>query len=288
MSGIESLRAFLRSPHHAWLALLTIGAGLATAGVPGLIAGAAAYGLGWVFLPDSRLFKRWAAKRAHEKRAGSASETAEDFIKRREEIYRRLSAENRRAYDEIAASAEAIRGSFESEGDRNQLGRLGQLVWTHLRLLLTKETLTNFLETESSAAIDRQLESLDKELVDLQGRLRELEEAGRPDDVSGVQRVLQSKESRLESLRTHREYVRKAEDDLALTRAEIDRIYDAIRLIKADLVARGDPNALAAEIDRSTSHFTHTRDWLRDLEFDTTPADIADEVTAVAPLRVAE
>ena len=96
------------------------------------------------------------------------------------------------------------------------------------------------------------------------------------------------KESRIESLRQRREHVRKAEADFALTDAEIDRIHDAVRLIQADLVARRDPDALGGEIDRTTSHFTQTHDWLRDLEFDQTPDNISDEVTASAPLRVAE
>ena len=63
MTGIQRLRSFLRSPHHAWLGLLTLGVGAATVSVPGMIAGAAAYALGWVFLPDSKWFRKWMARR---------------------------------------------------------------------------------------------------------------------------------------------------------------------------------------------------------------------------------
>jgi hypothetical protein len=59
MSGIEKLKAFAKSPYHAWLGLLTLGIGVATLSGIGVVAGAAAYALGWIYLPDSPLFKRW-------------------------------------------------------------------------------------------------------------------------------------------------------------------------------------------------------------------------------------
>ena len=82
--------------------------------------------------------------------------------------------------------------------------------------------------------------------------------------------------------------MKQAESDLVLTHAEIDRIFDAVRLIRADLVTRRQPEAMGSEIDRATAHFHRTRDWLRDLEFDQTPADIPDSVTASVPLRMSE
>jgi len=294
MTGIQRLRAFFRSPHHAWLALLTLGAGAAAASIPGVIAGAAAYALGWVFLPDSRWFKAWVSSREERQRSGRAHRDSEAFLERRAEIYRQLTKQNQRAYDELAASADAIRLRFAkggSDGNADDIGarhngRLGQLAWTYLRLLLTEQTLGEFLRTESTAEIDKQLEALVTESRDMEQRVHAFEEAGKPTEAAGLQRLLQSKESRIDSLRRRREHVSKAEGDLVLTRAEIDRILDAVRLIEADFVARGDPERLASEIDRTTSHFGQTQDWLRDLEFDHTPSDVPDDVTAVAPMRV--
>lgn len=288
MTGIERLRAFLRSPHHAWLGLMTLGGGLAVGNVPGLIVGAAAYALGWVFLPDSAWFKKWAARKGEQLRSQQVGESSEDFLRRRDEIYHQLSAEGRRAYDQLARTADSVRARFGSDVSRKHVGRLGQLVWTFLRLLLTKETLTKYLKTESSEAVGRDLEAVEVEAAELANEVTALETEGKPIEALNRKRLLQSKESRLESLRKRREHVAKAESDLAFTLAEIDRIHDAVRLIEADLVARRDPESLAGEIDRATSHFTETHDWLRDLEFDHTPSDIPDEVTATAPLRVAE
>ena len=52
-------REFLKSPLHAALALATLGLGFATGEPLYFILGAAAYVLGWVYLPDLPAFGRW-------------------------------------------------------------------------------------------------------------------------------------------------------------------------------------------------------------------------------------
>ncbi len=287
MTGIQRLKAFLRSPHHAWLALLTVGIGVATASVPGMIVAAAAYALGWIFLPDSPWFRRWAEKVVEEKRGAETVESTETFRKRRAEVYGQLSESGRRDYDSVASAIEEIL-SRSGGGSSLHAGRLGQLAWTYLRLLLTRETLTAFCAQEASPAISAQIDDVRAEIEDLESRALQAEDGGQLTDAGGLERLTQSKRSRLETLEQRLEHVRKAEYDLTLTHSEIERIHDAVRLIQADLVTRRDPDSLGAEIDRTTSEFYRTRDWLRDLDFDQTPADISDEVTASAPLRVAE
>ena len=281
MTGIERLGAFLRSPHHAWLALLTLGVGVATANVPGMIVAAAGYALGWIFLPDSRWFRGWLAKRGSSEREASA----EAFRQQREAAYGKLSGEGRHAYDELARSIEKIREN--SGGDTGpHAGRLGQLAWTYLRLLLTREALAGFCGEEDSDEIGREIAGVREEIAALERECGEAEERGAAIEAGGAVRLLQSKQRRLESLERRAEHVKQAESDLALTHAEVERILDAVRLIQADLMTRRDPDAMGEEIDRTTAHFHRTRDWLRDLEFDRTPSDISDEVTAAVPLQV--
>jgi hypothetical protein len=76
-------RAFLQSPHHAVMALGTLGAGFATGEPLYFVAGATAYVLGWVYLPDMRFFQQWLEKRAsaqtnacRSSRAGAVQEAA--------------------------------------------------------------------------------------------------------------------------------------------------------------------------------------------------------------------
>ena len=53
-------REFLKSPQHAALGLLTLGAGFMSGMILPLIAGATIYTLGWIYLPDLPFFA-WAA-----------------------------------------------------------------------------------------------------------------------------------------------------------------------------------------------------------------------------------
>lgn len=287
MTGVHRLAAFLRSPHHAWLALLTLGPGLASATVPGMILGAAAYALGWIFLPDSRRFRAWLDRKRRGEEAAASAGSAAAFEAERIDAYRRLSPEGRAAYDALATAIEEIRAEAGGS-DGPHAGRLGQMAWTYLRLLLTRETLERFCARESSAAIEGEIAAARKEIRGLEAEAAAAEGRGDATGAGQLVRLLQSKRSRLEALERHLGQVGQAEGDLALTGAEIERLFDSVRLVRADLVTRRDPDSLGEELDRTTAHFHRTRDWLRDLEFDQTSADIPDDLTASLPVRVAE
>jgi hypothetical protein len=77
-----------------------------------------------------------------------------------------------------------------------------------------------------------------------------------------------------------------AEQRLALTRSEQQRIAELVQLFRADHLASRDAGALSHEIDGAAAQLDRTRDWLRDLDFDTTPSDIPEALTAAAPLKI--
>jgi hypothetical protein len=56
-------REYLYSPHHVGFGLLTLGLGFLSATLLGLIAGATAYALSWVYVPDLPWFHRWVDRR---------------------------------------------------------------------------------------------------------------------------------------------------------------------------------------------------------------------------------
>src|SRR5512135_1487719 len=92
---------FLRSPHHAALGLLTLGLGFLSAQVLGLIAGATLYVLGWIYLPDFGLFRRWVDRRREgSKRADEAQKVA-DFTQRRDALLRSLTPQRRERYGRL-------------------------------------------------------------------------------------------------------------------------------------------------------------------------------------------
>lgn len=274
MTGIEKLKAFAKSPHHAWLGLITLGAGLATVSTIGLVAGLAAYALGWIYLPDSRLFQNWLAAR----KQGDDGAKLRDFLYQRRQIYDALRTPVRARYDALAAEIGALQEAFRRDPRLNpeivrQRGeRLSNLAWTYLRLLHTGEMLDHLIETEDPAALERKIAAMEKEVGAIE-----------PGSKPGL---VESMQSRLESLKSRLEKRRSAEESRELTASEQERIAELVKLFRADHLASRDAGALSHEIDGAAVQLERTNDWLRDLEFDTSPSDIPQELTAAAPLKV--
>jgi hypothetical protein len=274
MTGIEKLKAFAKSPHHAWLGLITLGAGLATVSTIGLVAGVAAYALGWIYLPDSRLFKNWLAAR----KQGDDGAKLRDFLYQRRQIYDALRSPVRARYDGLAAEIGELQEAFRrdprlnAEIVRQRSERLSDLAWTYLRLLHTGEMLDHLIETEDPAELERKITTMEKEVAAIQ-----------PGNKAGL---VESMQSRLESLKSRLEKRRSAEESRELTASEQERIVELVKLFRADHLASRDAGSLSHEIDGAAVQLDRTNDWLRGLEFDTSPSDIPQELTAAAPLKV--
>jgi hypothetical protein len=274
MTGVEKLKAFAKSPHHAWLGLITLGAGLATVSTIGLVAGVAAYALGWIYLPDSRLFKNWLAAR----KQGDDGAKLRDFLYQRRQIYDALRSPVRARYDGLAAEIGELQEAFRrdprlnAEIVRQRSERLSDLAWTYLRLLHTGEMLDHLIETEDPAELERKITTMEKEVAAIQ-----------PGNKAGL---VESMQSRLESLKSRLEKRRSAEESRELTASEQERIVELVKLFRADHLASRDAGALSHEIDGAAVQLDRTNDWLRGLEFDTSPSDIPQELTAAAPLKV--
>src|SRR5687767_12935898 len=91
-------REFFKSKHHAWLGLTTLGLGfLFGADRPlFLLLGAAAYVLGWIYLPDLGFFRRAVdGRREASKQADTARQLAE-FHEKRDAVLSSLSAHLRK------------------------------------------------------------------------------------------------------------------------------------------------------------------------------------------------
>src|SRR5690606_21264719 len=112
MTGLEKLKAFTRSPHHAWLALLSLGLGIASVAAIEVIAGIAACTLGWIYLPDSGLFKRWLSGKAEQK----TNHTTRDFLHQRRVLFDALGPEGKAEYSALARAAEELRDSLGRDG----------------------------------------------------------------------------------------------------------------------------------------------------------------------------
>jgi hypothetical protein len=92
------LREFLKSPHHAALAAATLGVGFATGEPLYLVLGAAAYVVGWVYLPDVSWFRAWVEKKQRDRLAAAEASEVADFKTRRDAALGSLTNSRRQRY----------------------------------------------------------------------------------------------------------------------------------------------------------------------------------------------
>ena len=94
---------FLRSPHHAGLALATLGLGFLSANPLGLLVGVTAYALGWIYMPDLPFFRGSVNRRRDLARRAAEMQKINEFIRRRDSLLSSLSASLRERYGRLAA-----------------------------------------------------------------------------------------------------------------------------------------------------------------------------------------
>ena len=107
-------RAFLASPHHAVMALATLGAGFVSGEPLYLLLGSTAYILGWLYLPDAQFFQRWLARRREAADADAARAEIAGFIKKRDALLGSLPANLRERYHTLSQVCRAIENAAAS------------------------------------------------------------------------------------------------------------------------------------------------------------------------------
>ena len=266
-------REFLKSPQHAALGLLTLGAGFMSGMALPLIAGVTCYTLGWIYLPDLPFFRRWVDHR-HEaaKRADDMQKVAA-FVRRRDALIASLSPVRRECYTRLAAvchdietaSADNLLASADPATDP-RLRKLDELMWTYLRLLGIQESLEQFLATERSEDVPAILKDAEAEAARLTIEVEALKTKGNTAVLDTKQRYLGSRLERLEVLRKRQQRSEQAEANLALVVAEQERLDQQIKLIRADAVATKNAETLTARIDATVEHLDQTNKWLSEMD----------------------
>ena len=264
-------RAFLQSPHHAVMALATLGAGFATGEPLYFVAGVTAYVLGWVYLPDMRFFQDWVNRRASaETNAAEAAELAQ-FKRRREALIGALSSQLRERYHLLAKVCRdieqaAARNDGETDFDLTsdtRLRKIDELMWMYLRLLSMQQSLETFLETERREDLRGAVATAEAETTALETDVKALPPSAAFDT---KQRLLASRRDRLEVLRKRWQRVEEAESNLELVLSEQERLAEQIKLIRADAVATKNATAVSARIDASVEHLNETNKWLSEMD----------------------
>jgi hypothetical protein len=267
------LKEFAKSPHHVWLGLLTLGAGFLLASPLPLIAGVTAYALGWIYLPDMGVFKRWVDRRGEGERRAAALAQVEEFLKRRQSLLEALTSTRRARYQELAgvcrdiekATAESQLAAQDPTTDP-RLRKLDELMWTYLRLLGIEESLERFLETERREDLPLVVQEAEGEANLLAQEIDALKAKGAGSAVDVKQRLLSSRRERLDVLRKRVERVNTAGENLALVKSEQERLVEQIKLVRADAVAAKNAETLTARIDATVEHLDQTNKWISEMD----------------------
>lgn len=249
---------------------LTLGIGFAAGTVPALIAGAAAYALGWVYLPDAGFFKRWLDSKVQRHESALADAQLAAFREKQSSLLARLTPERSRRYDMLAAVCEEIEHSRSQEHSQEagsisepQLRRLDDLMWTYLKMLAIEQSLSDFLEGEHREDLPRLLERTDTELEELK---RELSQPMSETVRESRKRLEQSLTDRLIVLQKRVEKCNQAVANLDLVRSEQSRLEDQIKLVRAEAVASRNTANLSTRINATVEQLDHTNRWMSEME----------------------
>ena len=264
---------FLKSPHHLVLALLTLGGGMASASVLGVLVGVGLYALGWIHLPDSRSYHEWVMRQITGKRDAAEAAEISTFIARRKRVLSELSPERRDIYDALAVVARDIEVSSrdasltpDDPGADPRLRKLDELMWTYLRLLGIEQSLEQFLRTERADQLPESLADATNEASRVEKELNTLRESGNNAESEPKRRLLASLQDRATVLAKRLARFRQAEENLRLVAAERQRLIQQVKLIRADAVATRNADSLTARIDATVEHLGETNRWLAELD----------------------
>jgi DNA repair exonuclease SbcCD ATPase subunit len=285
-------RQFWKSPHHVITALATLGAGLILgADYPlALVLAPAAYALGWIYVPDLKLFRNWVDRRRDAAQWNASQAELAGFMQRRDALLDKLSSSSQRKYHTLAAVCKDIEMASadnsmtpNNPADDPRLRKLDELMWSYLRMLTIEESLERFLETERRDDVPGLLKDAEAEVRNLSVEFEALKAKGaNVTALDSKERLLNSRLERLEVLRKRLQRIEQTKENLAIVVSEQERLEAQIKLIRADAVASKNADALSARIDSTVEHLNETNKWLSEMdEF----KDLAGDIPP-SPLRV--
>ena len=200
------------------------------------------------------------------------SGNAEDRMKA---AYDRLQPASQARYRALVVVCREVLGLGAAPGEGGltdfRAGNLNQMLWLFLRLLASRESITDTI-----ARVDRrQLES------GFEGLKARLASAGDPEGA-----LARSLRATLEILEKRLANLDGATNSLAVIDAELERIEQQVRLVREESAVSRSPEALSARLDAVSSTLSETSRWMdqhADLMSDLTSADLDDAGIASLP-----
>jgi chemotaxis protein histidine kinase CheA len=266
---------FFKSPHHAALALVTLGGGFILGATIhlALLVGVAAYALGWIYMPDMPFFRHWVDRRGKAAEDAAAQAQVTKFVQQRDALIASLMSASRSRYESLAAVCRDIEAASadtpltpDNPDDDPRLRKLDELMWTYLRLLSIEDSLKEFLETERREDVPGIVKNAEAEMAQLSAEFEDLKKKGASVAVlDPKERLIDSKLERLDVLHKRQERIQQAQSNLELIMSEEDRLEQQVKLIRADAMASKNADTLSARIDATVEHLDQTNKWLSEM-----------------------
>jgi chemotaxis protein histidine kinase CheA len=266
---------FFKSPHHAALALVTLGGGFILGATIhlALLVGVAAYALGWIYMPDMPFFRHWVDRRGKAIEDAAAQAQVTKFVQQRDALIASLMSSSQSRYESLAAVCRDIEAASadspltpDNPDDDPRLRKLDELMWTYLRLLSIEDSLKEFLETERREDVPSIVKNAESEMAQLTAEFEDLKKKGASVAVlDPKERLIDSKLERLDVLHKRQERIQQAQSNLELVMSEEDRLEQQVKLIRADAMASKNADTLSARIDATVEHLDQTNKWISEM-----------------------
>jgi hypothetical protein len=150
-------------------------------------------------------------------------------------------------------------GTVDVPLDQLQLTGLDRLLWIHLRLLYTRYALARFLQKTSSDQIQKNIDSLEKQIAQLP---TDDKDPRRERVRAALQDNLETSQSRLANLA-------KAQENCQFIGLEIDRLENKIRSLSEMAINRQEPEFISSEVDHVATSMVDTERTMNELQFAT-------------------
>ncbi len=183
---------------------------------------------------------------------------------------------------EMSRIANAVRGDTrDASGASTELRTpaLDRLLWVFLRLLLSEQAISRFLQAADEGAIDKTVADLK---VRRKKRADSVGEANQADD-----RIIRSLDDSISTAEARKENVEKARQNAEFIATELDRLENKIQAVTEMAVGHTDPDEMSHRIDAISEGISQTEATIRELQqitgvsdADTTPSILDADLTA--------
>ena len=228
--------------------LIGMAAAFAAANPLVLMAAAAVYALTWVYAPTSHLFVRRIQGRLKLAADIANQDVLGEFVKRRDSLLERLNEANMQRYNVLSNTCAEVSNNDPDNTLIN--GKLQDLLWTYLKMLLMQQGIETYLSETDAAAIDANLKTVEDEIKTL---------------TSEQQRLRASKDALRTTLVQHKKSLLDARENLDVLNSEISRLEHEIQLLRADAIANRNSDFLSAKIDASVGSLQESKAILQSM-----------------------